>query len=210
MMRVDSFTGRSSELQTTELRQQEKEHVTKRQEKARVKERQEMGRILGINDESILLRLQQIGYSSETISLLYFVPAVLTAWAEGRLTRREHEFIFAVAEQRGIKPNSEAYLKLLEWLIESPGKTFLEQSMQAIRTILQNAPPDECETKQLEILHQCTQIAAVSGGLTGWLGLTSNVCAEEQQMLENIARQLTAIKEKNHEESETYQERKAA
>ena len=180
------------------------------QQKLSALERHEMGRVLGIEDEAILLRLQQIGFTHETIALLYFVPVILTAWAEGRLTRRERELIFAVAEQRGIKPNSEAYLKLLEWLIESPGKDFLEQSLQAIRDLLQTVSVNERAARQQEIVYHCTLIAEASGGLAGWLGLGSNICPEEQQMLNSIVTKLNSTQETQDEKSETYQERKAA
>ncbi|HWQ32997.1 MAG TPA: hypothetical protein VNQ79_09080 [Blastocatellia bacterium] len=150
----------------------------------------ELAETLGINDLELLRTLQEMGYTRATVRLLYLVPLVQVAWAEGGVSRSERELILKAARLRGIEPGSAAYERLTEWLDERPSEEFFERTLRLISTMLQALPPEEREADRRDLVAYCTRVAEVSGGLVGFVGLSSRVCREERELLERIAAEL--------------------
>ena len=62
-------------------------------------ERQDMAQVIGVADEEILREIHEFGFTCETVKLLYLVPIVQIAWAEGKVTSRERKLIFEAARR---------------------------------------------------------------------------------------------------------------
>lgn len=145
---------------------------------------------VGVADEEILRDLRELGYTVETVQLLYLVPLVQVAWSEGWVTQRERDLILQAARVRGIQDGGPAYQKLTEWLRERPPEDFFEKTLRVIRAILQVLPPDERESKKTDLVTYCTRVADASGSLMGFLHTGSKVTREERGLLQHIIAQL--------------------
>ena len=186
-----AFADRKRTVEEEYFRQQELELIERlRQRTAQENERQEMAATLGVTDAEILNTLQEMGYTRATLSLLYLVPQVQVAWAEGSVSKSERELILEAARLRGIEAGSAAYEQLIGWLNEQPAEEFFERTLRVISALLQTLPPERREASKRDLVAYCTQVAGISGGLAGFLSFGGKVCKEEREMLQRIAAQL--------------------
>ena len=65
-------------------------------------QRRRLGEKAGVADEEVLRDLQDLGYTPETVMMLYLVPVIQTAWAEGGVSQKERDLIVKAARSRGI------------------------------------------------------------------------------------------------------------
>ena len=86
------------------------------------REARRLGEALGTRDERILEDLQALGYTPEIIQILFVVPLIAVAWADGEVSKRERSLIQELA---GVSQseNAAAHRQLTQWLIKSPRKT---------------------------------------------------------------------------------------
>src|SRR6185503_15546366 len=61
-------------------------------------ERRKLGDALPTADAQILEDLQAVGYNAETVKLLFVVPLLAVAWADGSITPRERSLILELAK----------------------------------------------------------------------------------------------------------------
>ncbi len=188
MAERDMFHAREHWLEETSFRKREQELIEKLHERrARETERQHMAESTGITDQRMLEELQDVGYTEETIALLPLIPLVEVAWAEGGVADREREMILRIAESRGIKAGGAVYLQLAEWLAERPSTRFFEDSLHAIRLVLDTLPPEEREASRRDLITYCSQIAAVvEGGILG----RGQITDEERALIAHIATEI--------------------
>ncbi|HUP38513.1 MAG TPA: hypothetical protein VM115_00225 [Vicinamibacterales bacterium] len=184
----DAFAepGRSSEDEY--FHRKEREVIDKMRVRAAAEEqRRRLGEKAGIADEELLNDLQALGYTPETVMMLYLVPLIQTAWAEGGVSAKERELIVKAARSRGITEGTPCDQQLNLWLATRPSDEMFEKSLRAIRTILQAQPDSAREASKKDLLSLVTAIAAASGGIVGFHA----VSAEEQQILKHINDELT-------------------
>lgn len=155
---------------------------------AREKNSRALSEAAGVADEDILRDLFGLGFTVETVQLLYLLPLVQVAWSEGRVTPQERDLIIQAARLRGIQDGSVAYQKLSEWMVERPTEDFFEKTLRVIQAILQVLPPKERESTKADLVTYCTRVADASGGLMGFLG--SKMTREERDLLQHITAQL--------------------
>ena len=110
---------------------------------AREVERGQMGDEIGVADPKILQDLQELGYSRDTVKLVYLAPLVQVAWIEGHVTQRERKRILELAQLRGIEEGSLAYSRLTEWLTQRPRPEFFERTLSVIRNLLKVMPVEQ-------------------------------------------------------------------
>lgn len=151
-------------------------------------EREELAHITGVADEAILTTLQDMGYTRETVRLLYLVPLVQVAWASGSVTARERELVRESAALCGVITGSRTHQQLMAWLDEAPAPEFFAQTLRVIRDITALLPAEKREAGRQSLLTFCTNIAAASGGI---LGLGNKISEGEQQALDQITTELT-------------------
>ena len=122
--------------------------------------------------------------------LLALVPLVKTAWAEGRVTRRERHIIFETARRRGVKPGSAAYRRLSEWLELHPTDEFYDSALSVLRSRWLRLGGEEKERRRFALLDDCTRVAEASGGSRNFPAGGAKICDEEIAAVKRIARKL--------------------
>ena len=145
----------------------------------RIARRDSVSRAVGTDDRTILDRLEQLGFTGESVKVIDLLPLVHVAWSDGRVQHSERAAILAVVEARGISPSSEACL-LIETLLERrPSETFLAESLALVRDLARRSGRDNSEVVDL-----CATVAEASGRI---FGLGNPVSAAERELIEKIA-----------------------
>jgi len=122
--------------------------------------------------------------------LIPLVPLVKTAWAEGRVTRRERELIFEAARNMGIQPGSSSYRRLSEWLELHPTDEFYAESLRRLRGEIEKLPEEERTLRRLDVLSDCVNVAEASGGTRHFPAGGAKICPEEIAVVKHIASRL--------------------
>lgn len=155
--------------QEESVEEKEQELVEKMRELAlREKDRQELSKFFHVEDAEILDALQELGYSRETIFLLFLVPVVQVAWVDGRVTDKERSAITEIARLRGMEEGTPAEAKLQDWLSNRPSDEFFEKTLRLIRNILETRPPLVRKIRQQSLGYYCNVVANASGGFLGF------------------------------------------
>ncbi len=184
----DEFPQSSRSKEDEHFRRRDSEWIKKMQKQSELEvERRQMGEAIGVIDPKILQDLQELGYTWDTVNLLYLAPLVYMAWIEGHITQREHKRILEAAQLRGIEEGSLAYSRLTEWLTERPPKEFFERTLSVIRDLLKVMSVEQGHALKEDRVSCCTYIAAASGGL---LGLGQTISDTEHALLKHIAGEL--------------------
>jgi hypothetical protein len=148
-------------------------------------QRRQLAEQAGVADEEVLRDLQELGYTPETLMLLYLVPLLQTAWAEGSVSSKERDLIVQAARSRGIEAGSPADAQLNLWLTERPSEELFQRTLRVIGTILQSRSPEERASSERDLLSLCTAIAAASGGIVGF----GAVSEDERRILARITQE---------------------
>lgn len=157
------------------------------QARARAEDQAELQRLsgaAGTSDEDTLRDLQQLGYTAETVVLLYAVPLVDVAWADGQVSDAERDAVIAAARNRGVEPGSRADRQVAQWLASPPSSTLSDGTLHALGAVLATRPPDARDTAVRDLLASCTTVAEASGGILGF----RTVSDQEQRVLDRIRR----------------------
>jgi hypothetical protein len=188
MAEKDKFAEREHWLEEEYFGRKNQELVQKlRERRAREADRQKMAEMMGVDDQEVLEALQDLGYTSETIPLLHIVPLVEVAWAEGGVADRERDMIFKIAEARGAQPGGVAYEMLSHWMENKPSERFFEDSLLAIRIVLDLLPEEQRRASRRDLIAYCNQIAsAVSSGIFG----SGGIWEEERALISHIAAEI--------------------
>ncbi len=179
----DAFAERGRSLEEEYFHRKERELIDKMRVRAAADdERRRLGEMAGVADEEVLSDLQALGYTPETVMMLYLVPVIQMAWAEGGVSQKERDLIVKAARSRGITEGTPCDQQLNLWLSTRPSDEMFEKSLRAIRTLLQAQPADARDASEKDLLSLATAIASASGGIVGF----GAVSAEERQMLSHI------------------------
>jgi hypothetical protein len=117
-------------------------------------------------NKDLLRDLLDLGFTRESLSLLYLIPVVYVAWAEGFVSERERKQVFRTAFEKGIDENSVAFVQLNKWLTERPGIEFFEKVLGIVQTLFHQLSPEEEEAKKRNLIADCFKVAVASGELS--------------------------------------------
>jgi hypothetical protein len=174
------------------FKRKEKELLDKLKERRRLEaEREGLAQAVGTADEAVLRDLQELGYTRETVSLLHLAPLVYVAWAEGSVSKAEHDLIVKAARARGIEEGSAADRELARWLEKKPSDEFFRATLRIIGHLAGSQAGEE-QTGASDLFSYCRRVAAASGGI---LGLGAKVSGEEERVLMEIS----AALERSHQ-----------
>lgn len=183
----DAFKERGKALEDEYFHRKERELIEKMRAKAQAEQAQQaLGAHTGVADAQILADLQELGYTTETISLLHLVPLVQMAWAEGNVSRRERDLIIEAARARGIESGSAADTQLQDWLTTRPSEALFSTTVRAIGAMFASRPESEREVGEKDLLAYLTSVASASGGVLGF-GAVSD---QERAVLERVTAEL--------------------
>ena len=144
-----------------------------------------IGKVVRISDTSILDDLLSLGFTPGNVGVLPIVPLIAVAWADGDVSKREAKRILDLAEQRGVKADSEAYKMLDELLGKEPSSNYLHGCIFVLRRVYDSLPGNAAKKAKENMLKFSHVIAEASGGIMGLFG--NKICDEEQQLIEQIA-----------------------
>ena len=149
-----------------------------------------LGDKLLVDDPDLLMRVKDLGVTLETAPALFLAPLVQVAWAEGKVTRQEHETVLRLARGRGLEPNSPGYAQLEDWLRTRPSDALFDAAVEVLKLGFSVLPPVEQEDRIKSIVRACREVAEASGGLERLIGFGDNVSPAEAVTLDHIVRSL--------------------
>ena len=178
---------RGRALEEDYFRKRDRELLAKmRHASAAAEARRELSATSGLQDPKLLGELEALGFTPETVPLLFFAPLVEIAWAEGGVSEAERTVIVRLARARGIQQGSAADRRLEEWLTSRPAPEVLTGAQRLIRAILDSPGAEAATLTAEELVKHCEEIAEASGGLFG----LRRVSSEERTLLDTLARDL--------------------
>lgn len=152
----DIFAEREHWLEEEYFRKKNQELIEKlHRQQAREAEHQQIAQVINVSDQEVIGALQDLGYTPETVHLLYLIPLIQVAWSEGGLADRERATILKVAETHGVVSGSPARQQLTEWLTLKPSEKFFEDNLRAIRVIFESLPPEQRDIRRRDLIDSC-------------------------------------------------------
>ncbi len=145
---------------------------------AEAAQREAIGEKLHTTDEALVEAVRALGFDGDTVRVFDLLPLIHVAWADGRIQRGERAGILAILEQRGIKPESEAWVLVESLLEERPSAEFLDQTLDLLKQAL-----GEQGDNAGSIVELCFQVADAAGGVLGF----ASVSGEEKELIRKIA-----------------------
>lgn len=111
------------------------------------------------NEEKSGGRLQQFGNKPENLPLLFLVPLIQVAWAEGFVQPVERKAILKLAARLRITPRHPLFTDLLELLEERPPDEFFAQTNEILRETLEILPPAHSRNMRRILEIGCLRVA---------------------------------------------------
>ena len=131
----------------------------------------------------------KLGYAPDKLPLLFLVPFVKVAWAEGHIQANEQKAILSFAGNLRVNPEHPDYEKLLKWFDERPDEEFFARSIEDLRELLEDIPPKQAARLRTMLQFGCVEVAHASGEI-GLLRGRSNIRREEREELRHISERL--------------------
>jgi hypothetical protein len=137
----------------------------------------------------VLEKGSQLGYEREKLPLLFLVPFVQVAWAEGFVQASEQKTILRFAENFRVNAEKSAFEQLLVWFDERPSEEFFARSIEDLRRLLADIPPKQAARLRSMLHFGCVEVAQASGDI-GLMRGGSNIRREERELLQNLGERL--------------------
>lgn len=131
----------------------------------------------------------EIGYPPHKLPLLFMVPLVQVAWAEGFVQAGEKRVILRYAEGFEINGNEENFRQLGIWLADRPTDEFYDESLEDLQIILVNIPAKQAAYLRGILQTGCVEVANAAGEI-GLLRSRSSIQREEKELLKDIGDRL--------------------
>lgn len=181
---------RSKELENAFFLEQDKKLIEElRQMRAMEESKEALREASSITDDRILAKLVELDIHAEMVAALAAVPLIEIAWADGKLDDREKEAVLKAAAGSGIEPGSHCHTILSQWFTHKPGPELLTAWTHYIEGLREALSGEELQALKEDLIERARAVAEASGG---FLGLTSKISAEEQDMLERLEQAFAA------------------
>jgi hypothetical protein len=138
---------------------------------------------------SVIEKGRELGYAPEKLPLLFLVPFVQVAWAEGFVQASEQKAILRLAANLKINADHSDYDRLLGWFNERPSEEFFDRSIEGLRELLERIPPEQAARLRTMLQLGCVEVAHAAGDI-GLLRGRSNVRREELERLQYLGERL--------------------
>jgi hypothetical protein len=157
-----------------------------RQHSEREQAQAELSEFFAVEDKEILSELLNLGYSRDTIFLLFLVPAIHVGWIDGSVTSEERAALIELARRRGMAHGSSAEAMLVDWLTNRPSDDFFNKNLSLIRDVLRTRPPGVRAMRQQSLADYCKIVANASGGFLGF----GRMSRAQEDLIETILAKL--------------------
>ena len=186
-MEKDSFKERERSIEETYFRQRDAKLLERLRQEAKLEDiATALAEKLQVDDPDLLRRVRELGVTIDTAPAFFAAPLVQVAWAEGSVSKQEHDTVLRLARARSIEENSPAYAQLIEWLQVRPPDAVFDTAVEVIKSGFAVLPPEEKEEHIKRIVQACHEVAMASGGgLAKLLGLGS-VSSSEASILDTL------------------------
>ena len=131
----------------------------------------------------------QLGYAPDQLPLLFLVPFVQVAWAEGFMQASEQKAILRFAANLRVNAGHSDFDRLPGWFKERPAEEFFERSIEDLRELLADIPANQAARLRSMLQFGCVEVAHAAGDI-GLLRGRSSVRREERELLGRIGEQL--------------------
>ena len=148
----------------------------------RLAARRKLAESIGTDDQSLLDRIEQLGFTGDTVKALDVLPLVHVAWADGKVQAKERAAVLSVLDRRGVAPGSQASLFVEALLEKRPSESYLAESLFLLKDLASRSGTDVSDLVDL-----CARVAEASGGL---FGLRESTNDAEQKLIGKIAEAL--------------------
>lgn len=187
MSNTNTFSHPRTTKEEEYFRKKEQELTEKMRHRAlKEQESQELSEFLFVEDAEILNNLQELGYSRDTIFLLFLVPVIHVAWIDGTVTEKEREAIIEIARYRGMERDSPSESMLQDWLSNRPSDEFFERTLRLIRNILETRPKAVRLIREQTLAQYCNAVANASGGFLGF----GKISAAQKELINRTTNKL--------------------
>src|SRR5689334_3313958 len=129
-MLKDIFRDRERAEESAYFHQRDAVLIDKLREKARLSEiAHALALKLQVDEPALLEQVKKLGVTLDTGAAFILAPLVEVAWADGHVSRAEHDAVMRLAEHRGVVPGSPDHQQLLEWLRHRPSEEIVKASL---------------------------------------------------------------------------------
>ena len=182
------FNDREKAMEANYFRQQDARLIERLRQGAKLDDIAEALRDkLQLDNPELLARAREVGVTPETAPAFFLAPLVQVAWAEGKVSKREHETVLRLARERDIEEGSPAYAQLDAWLVQRPDDALFDTAVEVLKYGFAVLPLNEREERIVRVVEACREVAAASGTeLAHLLGLGSGVSKIEASMLDDL------------------------
>jgi len=141
----------------------------------------------GIDDKDLVAKLAGADFDADSSRVLYMLPLLEVAWADGKIQAEERTQILSFAAERGIENTSKAYGLIEKWLAAKPSDSQFELAKSLIGPIVAHAKLNHPEARDW-ILKSSQKVAEATGGLFGF-GFKM-VSKDEAEVIAALAKKL--------------------
>ena len=186
-MEKDNFKERERSIEETYFRQQDAKLLEKLRQEAKLEDiATALAEKLQMDNPDLLRRVRELGVTVDTAPAFFAAPLVQVAWAEGSVTKQEHDAVLRLARARGIEENSPASAQLIEWLRVRPPDAVFDTAVEVIKSGFAVLPPEEKEERIKRIVQACQEVAMASGGGLAKLLGRGSVSSDEASVLDTL------------------------
>ncbi len=183
---TDAFDDRRRVLEEDFFKKQNESLLKKMKESsARAATKNELRQQTGISDDKLLESLADMKLGSGATMMMSMLPVIEVAWADGVISDKERSVVLEQAAGLGIKPHSDAFLFLAQWLDERPDPSWNKLWVEYVKGICSKLSAEKKATFKSELLGRARHVAEASGGV---LGLGWSVSAAEKKVLDRLAK----------------------
>ena len=184
----DNFLGdRRQALEDSFFHQRDQELLARLKEAAAGTQvlRSELAAATGVDDDTFLDKLVDLGVQPEMALALSLVPLVQVAWADGKIQEGERKAILSAARDAGIEETTSSYVLLQGWLENAPGDELEATWRSYVEALIETLSASERRNFCEAALNRARAVAAVAGGV---LGLGNKISASEKRVLDGLAK----------------------
>lgn len=182
------FGDREQALENEYFRRKDRELIDKlREDGVREQDHRLLKERLGNASEALVTKLEDAGFTPDTLAVLHIVPLVQVAWADDWVDSGERELIFALAAARGVAPDTPAHAQLSQWLETQPDAQFFEMVDALLASTLDLLPTESRDSATDELLDWTTRIAEATGGTLGMMPISKAERACIARIAERLA-----------------------
>ena len=186
------FSDREKAMEATYFRQQDAKLIERLRSDAKLDDiAVALAEKLQVDNPDLLARVRALGVTADTAAALFVAPLVQVAWAEGSVSKHEHQTVLRLAQERGVEEGSTAYGQLGDWLAVRPPDSVFDTACDVIKAGFAVLDPSEREERIERVIEACHKVAEASESqFAKLIGLETGVSKQEASMLDLIKAKL--------------------